>query len=108
VTVKSGKSKAIFFRVACPKFDRQTFHEFARLSLAKSQWARNYVDYYTARGKKFHTVIRALAYKWIRILFRCWQRRVAYNENRYMEALKKRGSNFATLHLKDDASPSGR
>ncbi len=102
VTVKSGKSKAVFFRVACPKFDRQTFHEFARLSLAKCQWARNYVDYYLARGKKFHTVIRALAYKWIRILFRCWQTRTPYDEARYMEALKKHGSIFATLHLQEN------
>ena len=99
VTVKSGNSRVVYCRVACPKFDRQTFHEFARLSIAKCQWARNYVDYYTGRGKKFHTVIRALAYKWIRILFRCWQTRTAYNEELYMETLKKRGSIFATLHL---------
>jgi transposase len=103
VTVKSGKSKVVYCRVACPKFDRQTFHEFARLSLPKCQWARNYVDYYTEKGKSFHTIIRALAYKWIRILFRCWQNRTPYNETTYMEALKKRGSIFATLHLKNNA-----
>lgn len=101
VTVKSGKSKAVFCRVACPKFDRQSFHEFARLSVAKCQWARNYVEYYTGRGKKFHTVIRSLAYKWIRILFKCWQTRTPYNEDQYMEALRKRGSIFATLHLQE-------
>ena len=103
VTVKSGKSEIIYCRIACPKFARQTFHEFARLSIAKSQWARNYVKYYTQRGKKFHTVVRALAYKWIRILFRCWQKRTPYDENTYMESLKKRGSIFATLHLKENA-----
>ncbi len=80
---------------------RRFIGEFARLSIAKSQWARNYVDYYLAKGKKAHTVFRALAYKWIRILFRCWQTRTPYNEDRYMEALKKRGSIFATLHLKE-------
>jgi transposase len=100
VTKSSGKSKVVHFRVACPHFDRQTFHEFARLSPAKSQWARNYVDYYLGKGKKYHAVIRALAFKWIRILFACWQNRTPYNENIYMEALKKRGSIFATLHLK--------
>lgn len=100
VTKSSGKSKMVRFRVACPHFDRQTFHEFARLSPAKSQWARNYVDYYLDKGKKFHAIIRALAFKWIRILFRCWQNRTPYDENLYMETLKKRGSIFATLHLK--------
>ena len=99
VTKSSGKTRVVYFRHVCPKFDRQTFHEFARLSVAKCQWARNYVDYYTAKGKKFHTIIRALAFKWIRILFRCWKNRTPYDESKYMETLKKRGSIFATLHL---------
>jgi len=99
VTKSSGKTRVVYFRHACPKFDRQTFHEFARLSVAKCQWARNYVDYYTAKGKKFHTIIRALAFKWIRILFRCWKNRTPYDETKYMDNLKKRGSIFATLHL---------
>ena len=103
VTKKSGKSRVVYFRVACPKFDRQTFHEFARLSLPECQWARNYVEYYTKKGKKFHTIIRALAYKWVRILFKCWQTRAPYNETAYMETLKKRGSIFATLHLEENS-----
>lgn len=100
VTKSSGKSRVAYVRRACPKFDRQTFHEFARLSVAKSQWASNYVEHYTAKGKKYHTIIRALAFKWIRILFRCWQNRTPYNEEKYMQTLVKRGSIFATLHLK--------
>lgn len=103
VTKSSGKTKVIHFRQACPKFDRQTFHEFARLSISTSQWARNYVDYYKEKGKKFNAIIRALAFKWIRVLFRCWQNRTAYNENTYMETLKKRGSVFATLHLQKNS-----
>ena len=99
VTKSSGKTRVVYFRVACPKFDRQTFHEFARLSITTCQWARNYVDYYTSKGKKFQTIIRALAYKWIRILWKCWKERTPYNEDKYMAALSKRGSLFATLHL---------
>jgi len=99
VTKSSGKSRVVYFRQACPQFDRQTFHEFARLSVLKSQWARNYVEYYSAKGKKYHTVIRALAYKWIRVLCKCWQERTPYDEAKYMETLRKRGSIFATLHL---------
>ena len=100
VSQSSGKSRIVYFRRACPKFDRQTLHEFARLSVAKCQWARNYLDYYLGKGKKFHTVVRALAWKWIRILFRCWQNRSPYNEEQYLRVLEKRGSMFATLHLK--------
>jgi transposase len=96
----SGRMKSVYMRRACPKFARQTFHEFARLSLLKCQWARNYVQFYTEKGKKYQTIIRALAFKWIRILFRCWKNRTPYNESTYMTALAKRGSIFATLHLK--------
>lgn len=103
VTKSSGRTRVVYCRQACPKFVRQTFHEFARLSAAKSQWARNYVDYYTAKGKKYHTIIRALAFKWIRVLFRCWKSRTAYDEQRHMETLKKRGSIFATFHLEKTA-----
>lgn len=99
VTKSSGKSRVVYARCACPKFLRQSFHEFARLSVAKCQWARNYVDYYTQRGKKYHTIIRALAFKWIRILFACWKNRTAYDETKYMNTLQKRGSIFATFHL---------
>lgn len=102
VTKSSGKSKVVHFRQACPKFDRQTFHEFARLSILGSQWALNYVNYYKAKGKKYQTIIRALAFKWIRVLFRCWKDRRPYNEGTYMETLKKRGSIFATLHLEQN------
>jgi transposase len=99
VTQSSGKSKVVYARRACPKFDRQTFHEFARVSVIYCPWARNYVQYYTGKGKGYHTAVRALAFKWIRILFRCWQTRTAYSEEKYMESLKQKGSIFATLHL---------
>ena len=94
VTRSSGKTRFVYFRQACPKFLRQTFHEFARLSLPKCQWARNYVEYYTGKGKKYHTIIRALAFKWIRILFGCWKHRKPYDDDQYMQILKKRGSRF--------------
>ncbi len=99
VTKSSGKTRVVYFRRACPQFQRQSFHEFARLSVASCQWARNYLDYYTGKGKKYNTVVRALAFKWIRILFRCWKDRTPYDDNKYMEVLKKRGSIFATFHL---------
>lgn len=99
VTRSSGKMRVVYARCACPKFLRQTFHEFARLSVAQCQWAQNYVEYYTGKGKKYHTIIRALAFKWIRILFRCWQDRTPYDDQKHLETLRKRGSIFATLHL---------
>jgi hypothetical protein len=42
------------------------------------------------REAKNHTAIRALAYKWIRILYRCWKDGLPYVENCHTDAQKKR------------------
>ena len=94
VTERSGKSKWVHRRFACPKFVRQTFHEFAKQSIIWSSWAHAYYDLQRARGKHHHAAVRALAYKWIRIIFRCWKDRTPYNEQAYLEALRRRGSNL--------------
>ena len=95
VTKQSGKSKSVHHRLACPKFVKQTFHEFADQSIRFSRWARAYYDQQRARGSAHHAALRALAYKWIRILFRCWQERCPYNEADYIAALQRRGSPLA-------------
>lgn len=92
VTKRSGRSTVVHRRYACPKFLRQTFHEFAGHSLLQSQWAKAYYQQHRAGGQGHHTAIRALAFKWIRILFRCWQDRVPYDESRYLAALQRRGA----------------
>ena len=39
----------------------------------------------------------ALAFKWIRIVFRCWKDRVSYDEDKYLAALAKRGSPLSNI-----------
>lgn len=95
VTERSGKSLWVHHRLACPKFVKQTFHEFADQSIRFSRWARAYYDQQRARGNDHHAALRALAYKWIRILFRCWQERRPYDEQTYVDALRRRGSPLA-------------
>jgi transposase len=95
VTVRSGKSIWVHHRLACPKFVKQTFHEFADQSIRFSRWARAYYDQQRARGNDHHAALRALAYKWMRILFRCWQERRRYNEANYIAALQRRASPLA-------------
>src|SRR3984893_15676244 len=92
VTERSGKKKWVHFRWACPKFLRQSFHEWAGHSIAQSVWARAYYQQQRQRGKDHHAAVRSLAFKWIRIMFRCWQDGAAYDENRYLATLAKRGS----------------
>lgn len=95
VKVGSGNTEWVHFRFGCPKFLRQTFHEWAGHSIAQSDWARAYYQRQRDRGKSRHAAIRALAFKWIRIVFRCWQDKTVYDESRYMAALEKQGSPLA-------------
>jgi transposase len=104
VLAKSGKQQWVHFRYACPKFLRQTFHEWADYSMAKSEWARDYYQLQRRRGKKHQAAVRALAFKWIRILYRCWKDRVAYDESIYLAALEKRKSPLAAAAM---AAPVG-
>jgi len=97
VTERSGKKKWIHFRWACPKFLRQSFHEWAGHSIAHSQWARSYYQQQRERGKGHHAAVRGLAFKWIRIVFRCWKDGVVYDESRYLAALAKRNSPLAAV-----------
>lgn len=95
VLERSGKTSWTHFRWTCPKFLRQTFHEWAGHSLSKSEWARLYYQRQRAKGKGHHAVVRALAFKWIRIAFRCWKNRTPYDEQVYLSALQKRHSPLA-------------
>lgn len=95
VTKRSGKSCIVHRRWACPKFVRQTFHEFAGHSIGFSDWARAYYQQQRQRGKKHHAAVRALAFKWIRILYRCWKTRTPYNKGAYLKALRDKQSPLA-------------
>jgi transposase len=92
VTERSGKKSWVHWRLQCPKFLRQTFVEWAAQTISRSFWAGAYYRQQRAKGSSHHIAVRALAFKWIRILYRCWQTRTPYNETVYLNALRKRGS----------------
>jgi hypothetical protein len=81
-----------------PKFLRQTFVEWAGQSVPKCAWAKAYYSHLRAAGKQHQAALRALAFKWIRVLWRCWQDRIPYNEARYIASLHQRKSPLAA-HL---------
>lgn len=92
VTKQSGKSKAVHRRWACNRFLLQTFHEFAAHSIKYSVWAKAYYDMLRGRGQKHQAAVRALAFKWIRIIYRCWKNSTSYDEMVYTSALIQRNS----------------
>jgi transposase len=92
VTERSGKSCWVHWRWACPKFVRQSFHEFAGQSVRFSVWAKAFYQQQRQRGKGHHAALRSLANRWIRIIYRCWQTRQPYCEETYSQALRRRRS----------------
>ena len=92
VTERSGNTCWVHWRLQCPKFLRQTFVEWAGESIRHSFWARAYYAQQRAKGSTHQAATRALAFKWIRILYRCWQTNTPYDESTYLNALARRGS----------------
>ena len=97
VTERSGNRCWVHWRWGCPKFLRQSFHEYANESIRQSLWARAVYDTQRQAGKGHSAAIRALAFKWQRIMWRCWQQREPYNEVYYLMMLQKRGSKLLKL-----------
>ena len=97
VTERSGQHIWVHWRLACAKFLRQSFHEFAHMSRHQSPWAHTYYEMQRARGKSHHAALRALAFKWIRIIYHCWKQREVYEEANYLAALEKRNSPLIKL-----------
>ena len=97
VTNTSGKKRWVHWRWACPKFVRQTFHEFAGCSIPVSLWAKAYYQQQRAKGKDHHAALRSLSFKWQRIIFRCWKDGKPYDEKKYLEVLKRRNSPLVKL-----------
>lgn len=92
ITKRSGNSTWVHWRFQCPRFLRQTFIDFAAQTINKSAWAGAYYRQQRDKGASHHVAVRALAYKWIRVLYRCWQERTPYDESKYLETLRRRGS----------------
>ena len=95
VIERSGRQSWVHWRWHAPRFLRQTFVEWAGQTVVYSAWARQYYQYMKAKGKSHHVILRALAFKWVRILWKCWQTRTPYDEARYLKQLLARRSPHA-------------
>ena len=87
VTKQSGKSCLVVRRRACNKYQLQTFHEFASAAAKWCTWSNAYYKMHREKGMKRHAILRKLAYRWIRILFRVWSTRTAFDPERYIRSL---------------------
>lgn len=95
VVERSGHQTWVHWRWHAPRFLRQTFIEWAGQTVVYSAWAKEYYQHMKAKGKSHHVILRALAFKWVRILWKCWQTRTPYDEARYLKQLLARKSPHA-------------
>jgi transposase len=92
VRVKSGHQLWTHWRWQAPKFLRQTFVEWAGQTVVYCPWATRYYERMKKKGKKHAAILRALAFKWIRILWKCWKDRKPYDQAAYLKQLSHRKS----------------
>ena len=92
VKEESGKKRWVHWRWSCPIFLRQTFVEWVNQARRFSTWSQVFYEQQKQTGKSHQKAIRALAYKWGRILWRCWQDNVPYDEEKYVAALRRKQS----------------
>ncbi len=90
VVERSGRKRWVHWRWNAPVFARQTLVEWSGISVKYSAWAGAYYRQQKERGKGHSAILRSLAFKWLRILWRCWQDRTPYDESRYLAGLEKR------------------
>lgn len=97
VTQQSGGQCHVHRRYRCPRFQRQSYHEDAAESILHCRWAAAYYYQQRQKGAPHHTAVRALGFKWQRVIFRCWQDRTTYDDKRYEKSLKARRSPIVAL-----------
>jgi transposase len=90
VTERRGNKAWVHGRLQCPTFLRQPVVEWAAESTRPAFWAHVSSQQQRDKGKAHQAAVRALAFKWIRILSRCWQDRTPYDEAVDLQALKRR------------------
>jgi transposase len=94
ITRRSGKSKSVEFRTACSHKIRKAVDDLARQSVKKCHWAQAYYDSQINRGHGSARAYRALANRWLSIVWKLWQTGQAYDEQVHLanRALKGQGA----------------
>ena len=99
ITVRSGKQWHVHWRWATSTFLRQTFQEFANQSIRQCPLGPRVLSSAATTRQDPSCRRTEPAFKWIRILWRCWQDHAPYDDARYERALTQHGAPLATqLH----------
>jgi transposase len=86
VTRESGKRRAVTFRWACNMRLRAALTTLADSTRHTAPWARAVYQRARDRGCEHAHAIRILARAWCRVIWQCWQKRVAYDPTKHRAA----------------------
>ena len=86
VTRESGKHRGVTFRWACNKRLRAALVTLADSTRHTSPWARAIYQRARDRGCDHAHALRILGRAWCRVLWHCWQKRVAYDPTKHRAA----------------------
>jgi hypothetical protein len=92
VTERSGTQSWGPWHLQGPTCLRHTFVAWAAEAIRHACWAQVSYQQQRDQGKAPQAALRALAFPWSRILYRCWQERTPYDEAGYLQALHRRGA----------------
>jgi len=92
VEVQSGKRRRTQMRRRCNKHWRNTTYLFAMSSTKYCAWAKAFYDLHREQGDRHATALRKLADKWFKIINRMIDTGESYDDQRYVDALRRHGS----------------
>lgn len=96
VTQSSGKSRVVVFRYACNKLMRYASYWLSFNSLNRCEWANKYYRDQRAKGHRHPQALRALAGKWLKIIFIMWRDAKPYDENYHLANIARQAIRQAT------------
>jgi transposase len=103
VSYQSGQIHKVNLRRACNKNLRHAMHLFADKSRAQCVWAAAYYGALRERGKSHAQALRSLGQRWLKIIWKMWQTRTAYDPELHMKNQLAHGSWVLKLTVKQSA-----
>jgi len=92
VRYQSGQIDRARIRWACNKNLRYAVHLWANGSRRRCPWAAAYYARKRKQGMSHAAALRCLGKRWLKILWRLWQDRKAYDPQRHQQSLQAHGS----------------
>jgi transposase len=100
VSFQSGQILKVYIRRHCNKHLRAAIHLWANLSRSHVPWAQQYYQAHRDKGQSHACALRCLGQRWLKILWKMWQTRSAYDPDLHARNQQKHGSWLLTLNAK--------